>query len=67
MSYMSTPTFDPLSPAERQVLIVQNSLNNQDIKALTTINATVNTLGLYKALNLQSTLSGAIANSVGTR
>src|ERR1700722_9259685 len=47
--------------------IVQNSLNNQDIKALTTINATVNTLGAYKALNLQSTLDRAIANTVGTR
>jgi hypothetical protein len=47
--------------------IVQNTLNNQDIKALTTINATVNTLGAYKALNLQSTLDRAIANAVGTR
>ncbi len=47
--------------------IVQNTLNNQDIKALTTINATVNTLGAYKALNLQSTLNQAIANSVGVR
>jgi hypothetical protein len=47
--------------------IVQNTLNNQDIKALTTINATVNTLAAYKALNLQSTLDRAIANAVGTR
>ncbi|CAB3787263.1 hypothetical protein [Pararobbsia alpina] len=47
--------------------IVQNTLNNQAIKALTTINATVNTLGAYQALNLQSTLDRGIANAVAPR
>jgi hypothetical protein len=61
-------TFQPSAgSASGAATIVQNSLNNQDIKALTTINATVNTLGAYKALNLQSTLDRAIANAVGTR
>jgi hypothetical protein len=61
-------SFQPSAgPASAAATIVQNTLNNQDIKALTTINATVNTLGAYKALNLQSTLDRAIANTVGAR
>lgn len=61
-------SFQPsASPMSGAATIVQNTLNNQDIKALTTINTTVNTLSAYKALNLQSTLDRAIANAVGTR
>jgi hypothetical protein len=60
-------SFQPSTGPGSAATIVQNTLNNQDIKALTTINTTVNTLGAYKALNLQSTLDRAIANAVGTR
>jgi hypothetical protein len=60
-------SFQPGGAPSAAATIVQNTLNNQDIKALTTINTTVNTLGAYKALNLQSTLDRAIANTVGTR
>ncbi|RKP56341.1 hypothetical protein D7S86_08040 [Pararobbsia silviterrae] len=43
--------------------IVQNTLNNQTIKALTTINAAVNTLAQFKASNLQSTINSALATA----
>ena len=51
-------------PGTTAATIVQNTLNNQTIKALTTVNAAVNTLAQYKALNLQSTLNSAISNAV---
>lgn len=45
--------------------VVQNSLDNQNIQALTTLNTTVNTLDLFKSLNLQNTLQAALVNSLG--
>jgi hypothetical protein len=47
--------------------IIQNTLNNQHIQALTTINTSVNTLNLFKGLNLQSTLSNALAGVARVR
>ena len=40
--------------------IIQNSLNNQTIRAVTVINASSNSLGLMKSLNFGSTLRDAI-------
>lgn len=45
--------------------VVQNTLNNQRIQTLTTINTTVNTLDSFKSLNLQNTLQSALVNSLG--
>ncbi|CAB3757438.1 hypothetical protein [Paraburkholderia humisilvae] len=44
--------------------VIQNTLSNQQIQALTTINTTVNSLSMFKNLNIGSTLSGALINSV---
>ncbi|MEN3295180.1 MAG: hypothetical protein V7642_4433 [Burkholderiales bacterium] len=48
-------------------LVIQNTLNLQNIRSLTVINATSNSLDLIKALNLQSTLADALAQSLGRR
>lgn len=44
--------------------IIQNTLNNQKIQNVTVINATVNSMEILKALNLQSLISSAINDSV---
>ncbi len=59
-------TFDPAALTQTTAgTVVQNSLNNQSIQTLTTLNTTVNTLNLFKSLNLQSTLQSALINSLG--
>lgn len=45
--------------------VIQNSLNDQNIQNRTTINATVNTLPLFNALNLQETLQAGAMPSLG--
>ncbi|MHA6203019.1 hypothetical protein ACXU4B_01175 [Dyella soli] len=45
--------------------VIQNSLNNQNIQALTTLNASVNSLQLFRAMNLQNTLQSALVQSLG--
>ncbi|RQS71562.1 hypothetical protein DID96_12585 [Burkholderia sp. Bp8963] len=40
--------------------VIQNTLNNQQIQTLTTINTTVNTLTSFKNLNVLSTLNNAL-------
>jgi hypothetical protein len=45
--------------------VIQNTLNNQNIQNLTTLNATVNTLSTFKNLNIQSTIQNALINSRG--
>ncbi|MFT0172015.1 hypothetical protein [Paraburkholderia mimosarum] len=47
--------------------VIQNSLNNQHIQALTTINTSVNSLGAFKAMNVLSTLNSALAGAVRPR
>ncbi|WP_322047375.1 hypothetical protein [Paraburkholderia sp. J67] len=47
--------------------VIQNSLSNQQIQALTTINAGVNSLGAYKAMNFLSTMNSALAGAVRPR
>jgi hypothetical protein len=59
-------TFDPAALSRTTAgTVVQNSLNDQNIQTLTTLNTTVNTLDLFKSLNLQSTLQTALVNSLG--
>ncbi|BEU25005.1 hypothetical protein [Paraburkholderia sp. 22B1P] len=47
--------------------VIQNTLSNQNIQALTTINASVNSLGFFKNMNLGATLNNALMNSVRPR
>jgi hypothetical protein len=44
--------------------VIQNTLNNQQIQELTTINASVNSLSTFKALNIASTLNSALISAV---
>lgn len=46
-------------------MVIQNSLNNQDIKALTTINASVNNLGQFSSSRLAQSLQSALIGSLG--
>lgn len=47
--------------------VIQNTLNNQQIQELTTINTTVNSLGAFKSMNIGSTLSNALISAVRPR
>ena len=47
--------------------VIQNTLSNQQIQALTTINTTVNSLAAFKSLNLGQTLNGALLSAVRPR
>lgn len=44
--------------------VLQNSLSNQQIQAMTTIDTSVNSLSLFKGMNVMSTLTGALASAV---
>ena len=44
--------------------VVQNTLDGQKIQNVTVVNATVNSLGLLKGINLQSSLRGAVIDSL---
>ena len=46
-------------------IVIQNSLDNQRIQALTTFDARVKNLGMFNALNLGNTLQSALINSRG--
>lgn len=47
--------------------IIQNSLNDQLIKNQTSINATVNTAGMLRALNFGTSLNNALSTAVAPR
>lgn len=47
--------------------LIQNSLNDQQIRYETIVNASSNGLGMVRSLNLQSTLADAIQQSIGQR
>jgi len=47
--------------------IIQNSLNDQTIRNQISINATVNTAGMLRALNFGASLNNALSSAVGTR
>ena len=44
--------------------VIQNTLNGQKIQNVTVINATTNSLGLLKGINLESSMRGAISDSL---
>jgi hypothetical protein len=45
--------------------VIQNSLDNQNIQSLTTINAAVNSLNTFRNLNLQESLQAGLVGSLG--
>ena len=47
--------------------IIQNTLNDQAIRNQTSINATVNTAGMLRALNFGTNLNNALSTAVGPR
>jgi hypothetical protein len=47
--------------------VIQNSLSNQQVAALTTINTSVNSLAAFKAFNIGSTLNSALMTAVRPR
>lgn len=47
--------------------VIQNTLNDQTIETLTIINAGVNSLGLLKSINAQTTLKDALLGSLKLR
>ena len=47
--------------------LIQNTLNDQLIKNQTSINATVNTAGMLRALNFGTSLNNALSTAVGPR
>ena len=58
---------DAAQNALSAVSIVQNSLNNQHISALTEINTTVNSMGLIKSMNARSSMQEALLGSLNVR
>jgi hypothetical protein len=54
-------TFDHATAAT----VIQNSLDNQDIRSLTTINATVNSQNMLRSLGLQESLQAGVIGSLG--
>lgn len=54
-----------LTQGEGLAQIIQNTLNNQSIQTLTTLNVSVNTLQALRQMNLQSTLQSAQMLSFG--
>ena len=46
-------------------VVIQNSLDNQTISTLTTLNVGVGTLGMFQALNSQAALQDALQSAVG--
>ncbi len=55
---------DVTAGAAAAATVIQNSLNNQTLQAVTTINAAVNSLPQFHQLNLSNVLQGALANVV---
>ncbi|WP_162290899.1 hypothetical protein [Acidovorax carolinensis] len=47
--------------------LIQNSLNNQQIRYQTIINASSNGLGMVRSMNLHNTLTEAVQQSIGQR
>ena len=45
-------------------MVIQNTLDNQKIQTITRIDAAVNSTGILRAINLQSSMQGAIVNSL---
>ncbi|AST31121.2 hypothetical protein LBW59_01020 [Ralstonia solanacearum] len=55
---------DTVAGATAAATVIQNTLNNQTLQSLTTINAAVNSLPQFRQLNLGNLLQNALANVV---
>ena len=44
--------------------VIQNTLDGQKIQNVTVINASTNSLGLLKGMNMESSMRGAISDSL---
>lgn len=60
-SFIDPASFDRATGA----IVIQNSLNGQQIQALTTLDTTVRNLSQFNSLNLANTLQSALVNSRG--
>ncbi|HEY9131623.1 MAG TPA: hypothetical protein VIM98_07675 [Dyella sp.] len=59
-------SFDPSAFSQSGgATVIQNTLNNQQIQALTTLNVSTNTLGLFRDMGLQESLQSALIRSQG--
>lgn len=47
-------------------LVIQNTLDGQDIRSLTTLNVGVGTLGMFQSLNANAALQSALQGAVGS-
>lgn len=57
---------DPASfDQQTGALVIQNTLDNQRIQTLTTLNASVHDLAQFSSINLGSTLQSALTSSLG--
>lgn len=56
---------DPAALSRVGGTVIQNSLDNQRIKSVTTIDTTVNSLDTFRGLNLQDSLQSALIGSRG--
>ena len=54
-------------PSSTLGTVIQNSLNNQTLGAITVVNSTVNSLELLKSINFQGTLQNALTNAAGLK
>ncbi len=52
-----------LSPSSLAT-VIQNSLDGQHIRSVTTVNATVNSLGIVKSIDLQHSVRGALTDAL---
>jgi hypothetical protein len=64
-STLNAAAASALSQGGALAQVVQNTLNNQSIQTLTTINVSLNTLQVLRQMNLQSTLQSAQLLSFG--
>lgn len=60
-------TFDPpkVPGQTTAATVIQNSLSNQNIQSITTINASVNSLNVFRQANFQNALQQAQLQSIG--
>ncbi|MFC4762571.1 hypothetical protein [Dyella koreensis] len=59
-------SFDPSALSHTiAATVVQNTLNNQNISTVTTMNISVNNLSMFRGLNLQQSLQSVAANPLG--
>ena len=61
-SFALSPTASPLAAT-----VIQNTLNNQSIQGVTTINASVNSLEMLRATGLQSLIRDGLSNAIVPR